>query len=387
MKSRAPLLLTTCAGMFIGMMFHAPAAHAQFDTSELVAIFTELVTVAGDVVSETSSITGSLTSVQNSLNTQLDDGFTQISNYIKGQTGAQEQIADANNNVEAVQRKQYLDAQIMTNHVATPQACDSLTNGQSAVAAAQQSNNITGAIETITDARGEADPGDPSYNGVAQGTQAINFLHYSRYCSANDAAANLCTATSVPDADQQASSLLGSATYADTNAVNYANDYTTNLIQPVAPAALRGNELSSLEGQTQIVWRRHYNAQMSLARNVVTEVLASHTPSVELTTDQEQELQAEGLPAATTASWLESMQLDVDRRASNVSYQAGLQYMPEKSLLIELVTELAESNYLAFQNFKQSQTISLLDASLLSDQAQSQLPTQEAVPIPNLASN
>jgi hypothetical protein len=126
---------------------------------------------------------------------------------------------------------------------------------------------------------------------------------------------------------------------------------------------------------------------MSLARTVVTDVLASHTPSVELTTDQEDQLQAEGLPAATTASWLESMQLDVDRRASNVSYQAGLQYMPEKSLLVELVTELAETNYLEFQNFKQNQTISLLDASLLADQAQSQLTAQPTVPIPNLASN
>jgi hypothetical protein len=81
------------------------------------------------------------------------------------------------------------------------------------------------------------------------------------------------------------------------------------------------------------------------------------------------------------------MQLDVDRRASNVSYQAGLQYMPEKSLLVELVTELAETNYLEFQNFKQNQTISLLDASLLADQAQSQLTAQPTVPIPNLASN
>jgi hypothetical protein len=159
------------------------------------------------------------------------------------------------------------------------------------------------------------------------------------------------------------------------------------LIQPVAPGALRGNLLSSLDGQTDIVWRRHYNAQMSLARSVASDVLATHTPTVELTTDQQNQLQAEGLPAATTASLLESMQLDVDRRYSNVAYQAGLQYMPEKSLLIELVTEMAETNYLEFQNYKQAQTISLLDASLLADQAQSQLNAQPTVPIPNLASN
>ena len=384
MKLRAPLLLSTCAGLFIGVLFHAPAAHAQFDAAALIAA---VEAVGQDVISETSSITSSLSSVESGLNNQLANGFTQTANYLKGQIGAQEQIADANNNIQAVQRKQYLDAQIMTNHVATPQACDSLTNGQTAVAAAQQTNNIAAAIEPVTDARGEAAPGNPSYNGLAQGTQAINYLHYTRYCSANEAAANLCTQSAAPDADQQASTLLGATTYADTSAVDDANDFSTNLIQPVAPAALRGNLLSSLEGQTEIVWRRHYNAQMSLARTVVTDVLASHTPSVELTTDQEDQLQAEGLPAATTASWLESMQLDVDRRASNVSYQAGLQYMPEKSLLVELVTELAETNYLEFQNFKQNQTISLLDASLLADQAQSQLTAQPTVPIPNLASN
>ena len=142
-------------------------------------------------------------------------------------------------------------------------------------------------------------PNMPSHYGQAQGVASISQEHLSYYCDANDAAAGLCDAPAIsPDADQQFSSLFGSGTYADQNAVNTAKDYAINLIEPVAPAALRGDQLTSAAGQDAAVRRRSYNARMSLAQSFVDQEIGMQTPSVPLTTLQQQYLTNIGLPVS-----------------------------------------------------------------------------------------
>lgn len=381
---RKLLLASAAIGLFTGLTVLAPQKSSAGFYGDIMILVSAMNAVGSKVAAMQSALQGKLQSVQTALNSQLAAGFTQTSNYMKAQVGAQEQIANANNDINLVALRQFRDAHIRDQHVVTPQACDSLTNGQSAVAGQIQTAAITGAIESVTDARSEAGPGTPSYAGIGQGTAAINIVHNEYFCSANDAAAGLCTASQTPDADQHAASLLGASTYAGTSAVDTANDYATMLIQPVAPAAIRGSQLASLSGQSAVVWRRHYNAEMSLARRVTTDVLASHTPSIQLTDVQKQELVSEGKTPVSTASWYEALSLDVNRRESNVSWHAALEEEPKKSVLVEIADELAQSNYIGLANFKLGQNVEMLDAALLADQAQTQLPPPASVPIPNV---
>ena len=104
------------------------------------------------------------------------------------------------------------------------------------------------------DQRGEAGPGMPSYYGRLRASLRSASEHLSNYCDQNDVAAGLgCNLSMTPDADQQFASLFGSGTYTSQTAVNTAKDYAINLIEPVAPAALRGDQLASLAGQDAAV--------------------------------------------------------------------------------------------------------------------------------------
>lgn len=388
MRLKHALLVSAAGGLLIGAVILRPQpAYADWPVFDFVTHFL-LQQLQSALTSGLNQIASDVTGMQTSLTNLLTQGFTQEANYQKAQVGAIQQIADANNQINAIQKRQILDAQIMANHTVTPQACDSLTNGQSTVAAGLQVKGITAAIEDVTDPRGEAAPDTPSYASLTQGVQAANDAHYKQYCSANDQVATQCSPTSTPDADQQAGSLLGVATYPGQSGLDTANAYATNLVQPVAPPAVRGTQLASLGGQSYAVWRRHYNAQMSLARRVVSHVVATRTPSVYLTTQQQQEMVDEGLPQATVASWLEALSLDVNRRESNVSWHAALEADPNsKTVLVEIATEIAQANYIALETYKQNQRIELLDASLLADKAQHQLPQAPPVPIPSVASN
>lgn len=61
---------------------------------------------------------------------------------------------------------------------------------------------------------------------------------------------------------------------------------------------------------------------------------------------------AEGLTPLDKASWLQAMALEVNRRVSSVSWNASLQAMPPASVMREVATEMAQSNYLALQNYR-----------------------------------
>lgn len=389
MRLKHSLLATATAGLLVGaVVFRPQPAYADWPVFDIVTH--ELLNqLQSAVTSGLKQVSSDITGMQTSLTNLLTQGFTQEANYQKAQVGAMEQITDASNQINSIQRRQILDSQIMANHTVTPQACDSLTNGQSTVAANLQVEGITAAIEDVTDPRGEAAPQTPSYASTTQGVQAANDAHYQGYCSANDEAAGLCSgASNIPDGDEQASSLLGIGTYSGQSGLNTANAYATTLIQPVAPAAIRGTQLTSLGGQSYAVWRRHYNAEMSLARRVVSHIIATRTPSVYLTTAQQQEMVDEGLPQASVASWLEALSLDVNRRESNVSWHAALEADPNsKAVLVEIATEIAQSNYIALRRYEQNQRIEMLDAARLADKAQHQLPPSPSVPIPSVASN
>ena len=251
---------STAIGIVIGgILFNAAPARADLPTIDatVAAAVNAVKGVLSDIngyiqdVKDFLSATGPIASLlgDNTFGTVeqlLQQGFTQTANYQKASVGALEQIFDASNTANARFKRDVRNAQIRDEQSPSPTACAALDGGVSAQAAAVQAFTVAATIARIHDLRGEAGPNMPSYYGQAQGIASISQEHLSYYCDANDAAAGLCTgASNTPDADQQFSSLFGSGTYADQNAVNTAKDYAINLIEPVAPAALRGDQLAS----------------------------------------------------------------------------------------------------------------------------------------------
>lgn len=310
----------------------------------------------GDQISTIGkNITSSLNDMTNpnSVSAMLRNGFTQNANYAKGQVAAQAHIADASNTAMAAFQRRVQEAGIRDQHMMNPEFCTGLDAQQATMAAAKSSRTALGAITTVTDPRGEAGQGTPSYYGRAQGVDANTNLHLSRYCSPDDVQAGLCTATSkMPNADQRAGSLFASDTLSADGSLDAANDYATTLIQPVAPAALRGEQATSTMGRQEMIERRSYNARMSLARYAMAFITSLETPSVTLTNDQKAEMQAEGLTALDKGSWLQAMSLEVNRRVSNVTWNAQLQAMPPATVQREVATELAQTNYLLMQSYR-----------------------------------
>ena len=358
---------STAIGIVIGgVLFSATPSYADLPTIDatVLAAVNAVKGVLSDMngyiqdVKDFLSATGPIASLlgDNTFGTVeqlLQQGFTQTANYQKASVGALEQIFDASNTANARFKRDVRNAQIRDEQSPSPTACAALDGGVSTQAAAVQAFTVAATIARIHDLRGEAGPNMPSYYGQAQGIASISQEHLSYYCDANDAAAGLCTgASNTPDADQQFSSLFGSAMYADQNAVNTAKDYAINLIEPVAPAGLRGDQLASAAGQDAAVRRRSYNARMSLAQSFVDQEIGMQTPSVPLTTLQQQYLTNLGLPSQTNGSWLQVLQIESERRISDITWAATLQSMPPASVEREIAIELALNNYLQFQIFK-----------------------------------
>ena len=282
---------------------------------------------------------------------------------------------------------QVRQAQIRDEHTVSPEACYALDGGVSTQAAGVQGFDISWTIGRIHSARGRADPGMPSYFGEAQGVASMSKQHIGRYCDQKDADAGLCSApTATPDADADSASLFNGGTYADQAQVDAAKDYTTNLIQPVAPAALRGAQLSSVEGQDTAVRRRAYDARMSLAFSVVDEQIGMRAPSVPITAEQTNYLTSLGLkaPASGTISWLTALQIEAQRRVSGVSWAATLQNAPPATVSREIALELAMTNFLLFQSFKQGQQTNALLATQLAETVDRNFNSAARIPIPNV---
>lgn len=326
------------------------------------------------------------TTTYGSTNTLLQEGFTQEANYSKASIGAMQNITDASNEAMAQYDLQLRDAQIRDEQTASPTACTDLDNGVSTQAAAIQGDAVGFTLGQIEDVRDESGPNTPSYYGQAQGVASESAEHLDYYCDPNDVAAGLCanTTTATADADQRFSSLFGSGTYANQTAVTTAKDYAINLIEPVAPAALRGDQLNSITGQDAAILRRSYNARMSLAQNVVDNIVGMQSPSVPLTAQQQAYLAEIGLPQETTGSWLQVLQINAESRESDINWNAQLESMPPAAVEREVALELALNNYLQFQIFKIDLQNAALNATNLAQTAQHDYQPAIPMPTPNI---
>ena len=386
-------LLAGAAGLvFGGVLFHAGSARADLPviapaTDSLLALLQTAVTDAISTMQK--GITDALTDLTNpaSVSSLLTAGFTQNANYSKAQIGAQQQIADASNTAMARYERDVRNSDIRDEQTANPENCATIDNGQVTEAAALQGWRAATAIEAVTDARGEALPNTPAYYGTGQAMEAAAQLHLQRYCSATDATAGLCTATQQADFDQRASSLLGADNLIDTDGVNAANDYGSNLIEPIVPAALRSDQLTSVNGQDAATRRRSYNARMSLARSIINYDIGVQSPGVTLTPAQQQQMTNEGIPVPKSSSWMQVISLEVNRRLADVSWAAGLQSMPPASVEREIATELALSNYLAFQNYRVGMMNATVSAARLAVATEHDFKPTTPMPSPSIAAN
>jgi len=326
------------------------------------------------------------TTTYGSTNTLLQEGFTQEANYSKASIGAIQNITDASNEAMAQYDLQLRDAQIRDEQTASPSACTDLDNGVSTQAAAIQGDAVGYTLGDIEDVRDESGPNTPSYYGQAQGVASESAEHLDYYCDQNDVDAGLCASTNVAsaDADQRFSSLFGSGTYANQTGVTTAKDYAINLIEPVAPAALRGDQLNSIVGQDAAIQRRSYNAKISLAQNVIDNIIGMQSPSVPLTAQQKAFLTEIGIPQETTGSWLQVLQINAESRVSDINWNAELQSMPPAAVEREVALELALNNYLQFQIFKIDLQNAALAATNLAQNVQHDFQPAVQMPTPNI---
>jgi hypothetical protein len=396
--NRRSLLAGTAIGIIIGgIILNAPPIRAQIPVTD-VTNDTILQTVVTLLQSATTSAISTLQNTLNdtlttnlgdggSISTTLREGFTQTTNFLKGQVGAQEQIADASNTAMALYQRQIRDAQIRDDHVPNPVQCSFADNSEGIVVAAAQSWAASQSLQQVSDPRGRGAPGQPAFAGQAQAVAAIDDLHRSRYCSQTEAQAGDCTLSTIPDADQQAASLFGPGSYANQASVTVANDYATHLIEPIVPAAIRGDALMSASGRESAVRRREYDARMSLAHNVVDYAIAIQTPSIPLTPSQQQQLQNEGLPPAAQGSWYQGLALEVDRRMGDVNWAAQLETMPPASVEREIAMELALNNYIQFQNFRVGLYNAVTMAAMLAAQTEQGYRPSAPMPSPSIVAN
>jgi hypothetical protein len=379
-----------------GILFNATPAHAQWPTFDAVTHFliqqgTNFVTKAiGNVQDKINNLGTDLANDLTGLGDRLTDvmsrGFTQQSNYQKAAVGAQMQIADASNAAMARVNRDTRNAQIAVEHAASPQQCLAIDHGQGGVAAGVAAMAVAQSIGLITDNRGEGIAGQPAFFGQAQAVQAINQLHMSRYCSQTEEDAKLCAKTALPSADQHAWNLFGTGNLGNQDGINAANDYATNLVQPIVPAALRADQLASLTGQDATARRRSYNARMSLARNLLNYAIGIQAPVVALTDAQKAQLTSEQLPVVDKGSWLQAITLEVDRRFSGLNWAAALQAMPPATVEREIATELALTNYLALQNYRVGLWQATISATQMAQTEERQFQNAVMMPSPDMAS-
>lgn len=388
-------LLATATGVVIGAgLFGAVPALADMPTIDVTTdgILSALQTAVTNAISSMEkSVTNALTDLgnPNSVSSLLRSGFTQAANYAKAQVGAQQQIADASNLAMARFTRDVRNSEIRDEQTPNVQNCTALDSGQVLTAASLQGWRTSETIGKVMDPRGEALPGTPAFYGAGQAMQAAGLVHLSRYCSPTEAQAGLCTVVpaALQNADQRASSLFGDDNLGGQSGVNAANDFGTNLIQPIVPAALRGDQLTSINGQDAAARRREYNARMSLARTAIDLAIGQQTPGVVLTPQQKQQLTNQGLPVPASGSWLQALSLEVTRRISDVGWAAGLQAMPPASVEREIATELALSNYLALQNYRVTLLHATLAAAQLAATEEASFKPTTPMPSPSIAAN
>lgn len=380
------LLAGTALGIAVGAaLFSVRPAWADLPVVDYVTdlLLKELNKLALDAINQVQT---AVTGVGDTLTRATD----QVTRNVRATVAAQEQILDATNTAMAAYQRNVRNADIVANHVVTPAACLALDGGQSISVAGRQADTFSRNVGAITNPRGEGGPATPAWEGAGQAAMANVQQHLARYCSAADVQAGLCPAVSpLENADQRADSFIGTPTYGDQATINAANDYITTLLQPVPPGALRGDPRRSMAGLQEEEDRRNYNANMSLARKVATDIFASHAPTVQLTPEQQQQLQAEGRPQVQTASASDALALEVTRRYGSQAWATSLEQMPSAPVILrEVAREQALGNYMALKTNQRLDQIAAMAAAQLAATAtarfqQARTPT---MPIPQVAS-
>src|ERR1700722_13200956 len=305
--------------------------------------------------------------IQNgSITTLLIQGFTQNANYAKAQVDAQSQLVDGALTSHARFSRDMRNAQIRDEHTTSSLHCVALDAGQTVTASSGSSWKATQSISDVADNRGEAGPSQPAFYGQSQAVAAIAQLHFSRYCSQAEATAGLCSLSTTPNADQRASTLFGTGTLAGQAGVNAANDFATNLIEPIVPAALRGDQLTSETGRDAAVRRHAYNARISLARHVLDYAIGVQSPSVPLNATQQAQMQNDGLASTTTGSWLQAMTPAAVNR--------------------EIVLELGATNYLLTQLLRVGVLHASTSAAHLANDVEHDFAPTAPLPTPSINS-
>ncbi|SFK80104.1 hypothetical protein [Methylocapsa palsarum] len=397
--NKSSLLTSAAAGVLVGaFVFGASPARSQMAVIDWasIAIQNALQSIQNQMSNTLNTITrqlgltGPLGSIlgdatNGSVTALLQQGFTQNANYSRAQVSAGQQIVDGALTSNARFSRDMRNAQIRDEHTANPLHCASLDNGQTIVAGAGEAFKVAAAIQNVTDPRGEGGPHQPAHEGYAQAIGAINQLHLSRYCDQNEADAGLCSLSQTPNADLRAISLFGPGTLPGQAGVNAANDYATNLVQGIVPAALRGEQLTSSIGMEAAARRREYNARMSLARGVLSYAISTQAPSVTLSDAQKTQMQNEGMTPVDTGSWYQALMLDAERRYSDVNWAAQLQTMPPAAVERELAHELAATNYLLAHLFKIDLFNATTNAALLAATEEHHFQPPGRMPTPSMS--
>ena len=380
------LLASTALGIAVGgALFSARPAWADLPVFDIVT--DRLMQALNDLTNEAiDKVQTAVTGVGDTLTRATD----QVTRNVRATVAAQEQIQDATNTAMATYQRNLRNADIVANHVVTPAACLALDGGQSVSVSGRQADTFSRNVGAITNPRGEGGPATPAWEGTGQAAMANVQQHLARYCSAADVQAGLCGAVSpLENADQRADSFIGVPTYGDQTTINAANDYVTTLLQPVPPGTLRGDPRKSMAGLQEEEDRRNYNANMSLARKAATDIFASHAPTVQLTPEQQQQMQVEGRPQLQTASWYDALALEVTRRYGSQAWAASLEQMPSAPVILrEVAREQALGNYMALKTYQRLDQIAAMAAAQLAATAtarfqQARVPT---MPIPQVAS-
>ena len=208
--NRATLLAAAATGFVLGAVLvntlPAAADMAVIDLDEIkqtiqqssiLSGIKDVMTTMNDTISDVKKFTNDIFGAlgDNTFGTVqqlLQQGFTQNANYSKAQVGAWQQITDASNLANAQFKMQMRQAQIRDDHTVSPNHCTALDGGVSTTAAAVQGYDVAWTIANIHNARGQAQPGMPSYYGQAQGVASMAAEHLANYCDQKDVDAGLC---------------------------------------------------------------------------------------------------------------------------------------------------------------------------------------------------
>src|SRR5438876_11678948 len=126
---------------------------------------------------------------------------------------------------------------------------------------------------------------------------------------------------------------------------------------------------------------------MSLSQSIIDQEIGMQTPSVPLTALQQQYLTNIGLPSQSNGSWLQVLQIESERRISDVTWAATLQSMPPASVEREIAIELALSNYLQFQIFKMGLQHTTITATQLAQSVERDFQPTVRMPAPSMAAS